>query len=464
MHDKRMIIIIPVLVILILVLAGGWYLSTREQTSEEDLGLSSSGTVEAVEVTVAPEVSGRVVEVLAEEGQRVEIGQALFRLDGSLLEAQRAQAETALASAQAGVEVSDTSLQVAQAALDSALAQYDLELVTARLQEQPQRTSAWSANQPTEFEMPVWYFTRAEELAAAQSEVGAAAEDLEAEKSSYADLISKPDYAELVAAEERLAQAQQAFLVAQEVLDLAQAQSERAMRDEAQSAFDAAKAEVEAAQEDYDALLSEDEANDILDGRAKLAVAQERYDTALDRYQAMLTGEDSLRVRAAGAAVRQAESNLVQADSKLAQAQAAVDQAQAQIDLIDVQIGKLTVYAAASGVVLSRNIEAGEVVAVGSAAMTIGQLDKLSITVYIPEDRYGEIMLGQGAEVTVDSFPNEVFQGTVVRIADQAEFTPRNVQTDEGRRTTVFAVKLTVDDPAGKLKPGMPADVVFDGR
>ena len=121
-------------------------------------------------------------------------------------------------------------------------------------------------------------------------------------------------------------------------------------------------------------------------------------------------------------------------------------------------------YAAASGVVLSRNIEAGEVVAVGSAAMTIGQLDKLSITVYIPEDRYGEIMLGQGAEMTVDSFPNEVFQGTVVRIADQAEFTPRNVQTDEGRRTTVFAVKLTVDDPAGKLKPGMPADVVFDGR
>ena len=69
------------------------------------------------------------------------------------------------------------------------------------------------------------------------------------------------------------------------------------------------------------------------------------------------------------------------------------------------QIGKLTVYAAASGVVLSRNIEAGEVVAVGSAAMTIGQLDKLSITVYIPEDRYGEIMLGQAAEVTVNSFP-----------------------------------------------------------
>ena len=65
------------------------------------------------------------------------------------------------------------------------------------------------------------------------------------------------------------------------------------------------------------------------------------------------------------------------------------------------------------------------------------------------------------ARVTVDSFPGQVFQGTVQHIADRAEFTPRNVQTPAGRRTTVFAVKLAVDNPEGKLKPGMPADVVF---
>lgn len=462
MHDKRLILI-PILVIVILILAGGWYLSDQDQKAEAEDGLSSSGTVETVEVTVSPEASGRVVEVLAEEGQLVEAGQVLFRLDGSLLEAQRTQAETAFASAQAGVDVAGTALQVTQAALDSAQTQYDLELANARLQEQPQRTSAWTANQPTEFELPAWYFTRTEALSAAQAEVQAAREDLKAEQASYADLTSESEYAELLAAEERLAQAQQAFLVAQQVLDLAQAQSERTVRDEAQSSFDAAKAEVEAAQEDYDAMLSDEEADDILEGRAKLAVAQERYDTALDRYNAMLTGEDSLRVQAASAAVRQAETNLAQADSQLVQAQAAIDQVRAQIDLIDVQIEKLTVTAAVGGVILSRNIELGEVVAVGAAAMTIGQLDQLSITVYIPEDRYGEIDLGQAATVTVDSFPNETFRGTVVRIADQAEFTPRNVQTDEGRRTTVFAVKLTVDDPAGKLKPGMPADVVFDG-
>ena len=93
--------------------------------------------------------------------------------------------------------------------------------------------------------------------------------------------------------------------------------------------------------------------------------------------------------------------------------------------------------------------------------MTIGQLDKLSITVYVPEDQYGEIKLGDSAVVSVDSFPDEFFDAIVTRIADQAEYTPRNVQTEEDRKTTVFAVELSVTDPGGKLKPGMPADVNF---
>jgi multidrug resistance efflux pump len=92
----------------------------------------------------------------------------------------------------------------------------------------------------------------------------------------------------------------------------------------------------------------------------------------------------------------------------------------------------------------------------------LAQLDDLTITVYVPEDRYGEIMLGQSAQVEVDSFPDEVFTGLVVKIADQAEYTPRNVQTQEGRRTTVFAIKLSVKNLDGRLKPGMPADVLFE--
>jgi HlyD family secretion protein len=115
-----------------------------------------------------------------------------------------------------------------------------------------------------------------------------------------------------------------------------------------------------------------------------------------------------------------------------------------------------------SGVVLYRSVEPGEVVAVGAPLITVADLTDLELTVYVPEDRYGQIRLGQTHPVTVDSFPTETFTGTVVHIADRAEFTPRNVQTTEGRKTTVFAVRLSLGDGQGKLKPGMPADVHFE--
>ena len=113
------------------------------------------------------------------------------------------------------------------------------------------------------------------------------------------------------------------------------------------------------------------------------------------------------------------------------------------------------------GVILTRNVEPGEFVQPGAVAFTMANLDELTITVYVPEDQYGNISLGQEAAVTVDSFSNETFDAVVTQIADQAEFTPRNVQTVEGRSSTVYAIKLKVTDSEGKLKIGMPADVVF---
>jgi len=145
----------------------------------------------------------------------------------------------------------------------------------------------------------------------------------------------------------------------------------------------------------------------------------------------------------------------------LAQAQANVKSAQARLDTIDVQLGKTTAYASMDGVILVRNIEVGEFVQPGATTFSMANLDGLTITVYVPEDQYGNISLGQEATLTVDSFPGETFDAVVVRIADQAEFTPRNVQTVEGRSSTVYAIKLEVTDSEGKLKIGMPADVVF---
>ncbi|MDR3577039.1 MAG: efflux RND transporter periplasmic adaptor subunit [Anaerolineaceae bacterium] len=114
-----------------------------------------------------------------------------------------------------------------------------------------------------------------------------------------------------------------------------------------------------------------------------------------------------------------------------------------------------------NGVVLERLVEPGELANPSANLITVCNLDELTLTVYVPEDRYGTITLGESVPVTADSFPGQEFNGTVSYIADQAEFTPRNVQTTDSRKSTVYAIKLDLDPSEGLLKPGMPADVHF---
>jgi HlyD family secretion protein len=113
------------------------------------------------------------------------------------------------------------------------------------------------------------------------------------------------------------------------------------------------------------------------------------------------------------------------------------------------------------GTVLERLVEPDEIAAPGSTVLVIAPLDQLYLKIYVPENRYGQISLGQSYPVSVDSFPGTFFNGRVSFISDKAEFTPRNVQTTDSRQTTVYAVKLNLDSSGGKLKPGMPADVHF---
>ena len=112
------------------------------------------------------------------------------------------------------------------------------------------------------------------------------------------------------------------------------------------------------------------------------------------------------------------------------------------------------------GVVLERLVAPNEYAAPGSTVMVIASLDSLTLTIYVPENLYGQFFLGQTYPVTVDSFPGQTFSGTVSFISDQAEFTPRNVQTTDSRHTTVYAIKLDLDPSNGMLKPGMPAGTI----
>ncbi len=189
---------------------------------------------------------------------------------------------------------------------------------------------------------------------------------------------------------------------------------------------------------------------DSVDGKAALAkadAAEAALQTAQAQYELVKAGSRPEQIEAAGA----------QLQALGAQVQAA----QAALRVLDVQISKLTLTAPADGVVMTVVSQPGEFAAPGSTLLILGQDEMKTITVYIPEEAYGQISLGQTASLSVDSFPGEVFEATVVHISDKAEFTPRNVQTVEGRKDTVFAIKLKLVDPQNKLKAGMPADVVF---
>jgi HlyD family secretion protein len=434
------------IVLLILIAAAIVYLYLV--SAPENGSLIASGTVEAVEVMVASEVAGTAVEVLVGEGDAVQKGDALILLDDEIIKAQKQQVLAAINSAEA-------ALSTAQVNLEAALIQAELIRQAAQLEDLPSRFQAWEVETPGDFFLPIWYFEKDEEIAAAESEIIAAEEALEVERANLEEVLRASTHADLVAAEFRLADARMAFMVAEEVLDQAwRASDDEEVSDFAEDMYDAVEAELEAAQSDYEEMLSEDALEDVLEVRARVAVAQARYDVALDHLIHMQTGDYSLQVRAAEAAVKQAQT-------AIAQSEAALAQAQAELAIIDLQSEKLILRAPISGVIATRNIEPGEVLWPGAVTMTIFKLDTLTITVFIPEDRYGKIEVGEHAIVSVDSFPDETFTATVVHIADEAEYTPRNVQTEEGRRTTVFAVKLSVIDPVGKLKPGMPADVDF---
>jgi multidrug resistance efflux pump len=97
----------------------------------------------------------------------------------------------------------------------------------------------------------------------------------------------------------------------------------------------------------------------------------------------------------------------------------------------------------------------------GSTLLEIADLSDIRLVVHVPQPALGRVWLGQTVSVAVDAHPGRVFWGVVTRIADQAEFSPRGLQTEDARASAVFAVEISLPNPDGALKPGMPADVLL---
>ena len=113
-----------------------------------------------------------------------------------------------------------------------------------------------------------------------------------------------------------------------------------------------------------------------------------------------------------------------------------------------------------NGVVLRKSLEPGATAVPGSAIVTLVDPRDIWLRAYIAETDLGRVRVGHPARVTVDAFPGEPFEAAT-EVASQAEFTPRNVQTQKERVNLVFRVKIAIANPDGWLKPGMSADAVI---
>lgn len=178
------------------------------------------------------------------------------------------------------------------------------------------------------------------------------------------------------------------------------------------------------------------------DATTAYELAKAEYDRALEGLGILQTGPRQERIAAQRAA-------LVQAEASVAQIDAALDFAVISVPF--------------DGLITVRHRERGETVGAGAPVLTLQNPDDRWVRIFVRADEVGRITIGQSAEIAGDAYPNRVYEGRVIFIASEAEFTPRNVQTTEERVKLVYRVKVQITgDPGYDLKPGLAADVVIE--
>jgi HlyD family secretion protein len=142
-------------------------------------------------------------------------------------------------------------------------------------------------------------------------------------------------------------------------------------------------------------------------------------------------------------------------------ARARRDQTKGLLSSLQKKVSDCKVVAPTAGTITKRFVEQGELAGIGMALYRISDLSLMDITIYVTEADLPKVQLNQKAIVTVDAFPNKEYVGKVVFISSIAEFTPKNIQTNDERTKLVFSVKVKVPNPDGTLKAGVPADVIL---
>ena len=260
---------------------------------------------------------------------------------------------------------------------------------------------------------------------------------------------------------------------AEAVLKELESGSRRQEIESARAALARAKAEQQRAQADWERAQILYKDKDISTARydeakAHFESAQAQLQQATEQFDLVQEGPRKEDIDGARAQVERAKANVRLAEAarlelkRLQQEQVArkadTRQATAQLDVQETLLKNAEVTAPMDGVVLVKSAEPGEVLAAGTTVVTLGNLAKPWLRAYINEQDLGRVKLGTSVKVTTDSFPGKTYPGRISFIAPDAEFTPKQIQTQEERVKLVYRIKIDVDNPAGELKSNMPAD------
>ncbi|MBI2358287.1 MAG: HlyD family efflux transporter periplasmic adaptor subunit [Deltaproteobacteria bacterium] len=375
MSQKGWIILAAVVLGLLL---GAGYTIWRSINDRGDFVVS--GIIEADDVQVGSRVGGRVLKVVAREGQGVKAGDTLLLLESdelsaSLAEAQASlrQAEARLAELRAGFRQEE--IDQAEASVNQYREQLNQLVAGPRRQEIDQARANWLAAK-TQYENAERFRKRMEDLRARE-------------------LIAQQEYEDARTKSE---------------------EAEQKMRSE---------------RERYDLFLAGTRAEEIAQARHRLAEAEARLRQLRGGYR----------------------------KEEIAQARAAVEMAAARVEMLRTQLKETVIRAPFDAVVDVLDLRPGDLVGPNKPVATLLRTSGLWVRAYLPEAKLGFVRPELAVKVRVDSFPGRDFAAVVRRVHRQAEFTPRNVQTQEERVLQVFQVEVAVQDPDRALRPGMNADV-----
>ncbi len=382
--------------------------------ADDDEALTASGFIEGEEVAVAAETDGHVAEILVDRGDPVAKGDVVVRLDDDVLQSERAEAEAGLEAAKAN------------------------------------RARVLSG-------------ARAEEIAAARAalaEAEARREGAEKAVTNAEEAINNPQSIDM-----QIKEARTQVALAEQNVELAEAELA-----ETELKYNLYKDRGGDTEKTWELQLQASQAN-LRETQAQLEGAKSYLNAMLAMRANPLSLKAELHKAKMEHQIAEAEVETAQAkldeleagptDEEIALAEAQVQQAETASGMIDARVDQLTLTAPMSGTVSTRSAQVGETATAGKPLLTITNLDEMTLVIYIPQNRIGEVKVGQKVEVTVDSFPGRVFIGQVASIAGEAEFTPRNVQTKEERVNLVFAVDVSIPNPDRALKAGMPADATI---